>query len=151
MSVLIPKAMISMIVMSKCLAGFNCKYSGGNNCVPTLKKLYEEGKAVLVCPEQLGGLSTPRPASEIQKEKVINIEGTDVTRQYKEGSEKALAIAKKNGCTKAILKANSPACGVGHIYDGTFTHTLTKGNGTFAALLIRNNISCMTEKEGKEE
>jgi uncharacterized protein YbbK (DUF523 family) len=82
-----------MILISACLAGINCKYSGGNNEDAALKKLYLEGKCTAVCPEQLGGLPTPRPSAEIQGDRVINTENVDVTEQYQKGAAAALAQA----------------------------------------------------------
>jgi uncharacterized protein YbbK (DUF523 family) len=129
----------------------NCKYNGGNNTVPTIKQMYEEGRCIAVCPEQLGGLSTPRPSAEIIEEHVINTEGTDVSREYEAGALAALKQALQAGCKEAVLKAYSPSCGCGEIYDGTFTHTKVKGNGIFAGLCIKNGIHCITDVEYKEK
>jgi uncharacterized protein YbbK (DUF523 family) len=136
-----------MILISACLAGVNCKYSGGNNEVPELKKLWEEGKAVLVCPEVMGGLSTPRIPCEIRNGRVYNTEGEDKTENYVRGAEKALKICLENNCRIAVLKANSPSCGPDEIYDGTFTHTKIKGSGIFAAMLKEKGIPCISEKD----
>lgn len=136
-----------MILISACLAGENCKYSGGNNEVPELKKLWEEGKAVLVCPEVMGGLSTPRIPCEIRNGRVYNTEGEDKTENYVRGAEKALKICLENNCRIAVLKANSPSCGPDEIYDGTFTHTKIKGSGIFAAMLKEKSIPCISEKD----
>ena len=136
-----------MILISACLAGVNCKYSGGNNEVPELKKLYEEGKAILVCPEVMGGLSTPRIPCEIRNGRVYNTEGEDKTENYARGAEKALKICLENNCRIAVLKANSPSCGPDEIYDGTFTHTKIKGSGIFAAMLKEKGIPCISEKD----
>lgn len=99
-----------------------------------------------ICPEQLGGLPTPRPASEIIGDKVINNEGTDVTSNYQKGAEEALKIAKLLGIKKALLKAKSPSCGNGKIYDGTFSGTLIDGDGITTKLLKENNIEVITIK-----
>ena len=136
-----------MILISACLAGVNCKYSGGNNEVPELRKLYEEGKAILVCPEVMGGLSTPRIPCEIRNGRVYNTEGKDKTENYVHGAEKALKICLENNCRIAVLKANSPSCGPDEIYDGTFTHTKIKGSGIFAAMLKEKGIPCISEKD----
>ena len=140
-----------MILVSACLAGDNCKYSAGNNLVPEIRDLVLQHKAAAACPEQLGGLPTPRPCSEIINGRVINTEGQDVTEQFMKGAEKALAIYRENHCDKAVLKANSPSCGIHCIYDGTFSHTLIEGKGCFAKLLQENGIACMDEKEFLEE
>ncbi|MBQ9822875.1 MAG: DUF523 domain-containing protein [Solobacterium sp.] len=136
-----------MILMSACLAGIDCKYNGGNNEIPQLKALYEKGEAVLVCPEVMGGLPTPRLSSEIQGNRVYNTAGEDVTAYFVKGAEEALRIARQNGCTLAVLKANSPSCGAGQVYDGTFSHTKIQGDGIFAALCRKEGITCLTEPE----
>lgn len=140
-----------MILISACLAGMNCKYNGANNTVAEIKQMYEEGRCTAVCPEQLGGLSTPRPSAEIQGTRVINTEGADVTKAYETGARKALEQALRAGCQEAVLKAYSPSCGCGEIYDGTFTHSKVKGNGIFADLCIKNGIHCITDVEYKEK
>ena len=93
-----------MILVSGCLIGINCKYSGGNNYDERIFNLVKEGKAIPVCPEQLGGLPTPRSASEINDEKVINKNNEDVTVQYKRGAEETLNLAKKLGIKQVILQ-----------------------------------------------
>lgn len=140
-----------MIIISACLAGVNCKYNGGNNLVPSIQKLVEDGKAVLVCPEQLGGLPTPRISSERKGDRVINQKGEDVTAQFKLGAQKSLEICRQNHCTCAILKAWSPSCGCHGIYDGTFSHTRIPGKGVFAELLAQEGIPCMSDEEWKEK
>lgn len=139
-----------MILVSACLAGKNCKYSGGNNQVDDIRRLYEEGKAVLVCPEQLGGLPTPRACAEITGGRVMNTEGRDVTAEYELGAQKALEICREHHCTMAILKAKSPSCGCNGIYDGTFSHTVVEGKGVFASLLEQEGIECIDEIMFKE-
>lgn len=138
------------ICMSACLAGIPCRMDGKTKTIPALKKLYEEGNVILVCPEQLGGLPTPRPASEIRGERVINTAGADVTEKFHRGAEEAMRIYQENNCTKAILKARSPSCGCGEVYDGTFTHTVIKGNGIFAQKLIDAGIPIETEEKYKK-
>ncbi len=138
-----------MYIISACLAGVNCKYSGGNNKDDRIIKLVKEGKGILVCPEQLGGLSTPRLPSEILDTKrgrmVISTDGEDVTREFIRGAEETLKIAKMMDIKKAILKSRSPSCGYGKIYDGSFTKTLKNGNGFTAELLILNGIEVISE------
>lgn len=136
-----------MILMSACLAGKNCKYSGGNNEIRCLRELYESGKAVLVCPETAGGLPVPRLSSEIRGNKVYNTAGEDVTEFFTRGAQECLRTARENGCTLAVLKARSPSCGCGEIYDGTFSHTVVQGDGIFAALCRREGITCLSEQE----
>lgn len=140
-----------MYIISACLAGVDCKYNGKNNKNDKILKLVEEGKAILVCPEQLGGLSTPRLPSEIVvkdgKKKVLANDGTDVTENFLKGAEETLKIAKMMGINKAILKVRSPSCGYGEIYDGTFSGTTKHGNGVTAELLEKNGIKLYTEED----
>jgi uncharacterized protein YbbK (DUF523 family) len=146
----------SVIIVSACLAGINCKYNGGNNLDERIKKLVKEGKAIPVCPEQLGGCPTPRPAAEISggtgadvldgKCSVIRKNGEDVTRGFLKGAEETLRIARTAGAREAILKARSPSCGSGTIYDGTFSGRTAEGNGVTAELLLRNGIRVLTEE-----
>ncbi|MBR2704884.1 MAG: DUF523 domain-containing protein [Clostridia bacterium] len=133
-----------MILVSGCLVGLNCKYSGGNNYDERILNLVKEGKAIPICPEQLGGLKTPRNPAEIQekdgKRKVITCEGEDVTKEYFRGAEEVFNIAKKLNVKEVILQPRSPSCGKGTIYDGTFSKTKIEGNGIAADLLIKNGI-----------
>ena len=135
------------ILISKCLAGFNCRYDGGNNLVPEIKELADAGLAVTACPEQLGGLPTPRIPSERVGDNVLNREGADVTAEFTAGAEAALRIALEHGCRTAILKSRSPSCGKGCIYNGQFTGELVPGNGVTTDLLLRHGIEVLTEEE----
>ncbi len=138
---------MTKICVSACLAGFRCRYDGKTNEIPEIRKMVEEGTAVPVCPEVWGGLPIPRIPSERVDGHVINREGTDVTEAYMKGSRLALETCLKEGCRTAVLKARSPACGYGKIYDGTFTKTLVNGSGTFAEMLEEHGIEVMTEEE----
>ena len=130
-----------------CLLGENCKYNGKNNYSERVAK-YLEGHAVIpVCPEVLGGLPTPRDPSEIVSGEVINCKGINVDRQFREGAEEALRIAKENGIDLAILQSRSPSCGVKQIYDGSFTGKLIPGQGVFAQLLEKNGFRVMDCEE----
>ena len=133
-----------MILISACLCGVNCKYNGKNNLNEECLELLKRGEAILVCPEQMGGLETPRNPSEIKivngEIKVFMNDGTDVTENYKRGAEEVLKLAKELNVKKAIFRKKSPSCGCGEIYDGTFTNTLTKGNGITTSLLLENSI-----------
>lgn len=135
------------ILVSACLLGVNCKYSGGNNFCENVAALKDRYGLIPVCPEQLGGLPTPRPPAERQGSRVVNREGTDVTAQYQKGAEEALRLAELFGCEAAILKAKSPSCGCGEIYDGTFTGTRVCGNGTAAELFLSCGIRVYTEND----
>ncbi len=133
-------------MVSACLAGTPCRYDGRSNLRPEIAALVESGEAVPVCPEVLGGLPTPRTPSERQGERVVSAKGDDVTGAFSAGAEAALYIAEECGCSAAVLKARSPSCGCGRIYDGTFTHTLIDGDGLFAALLRKKGFQLFTEE-----
>lgn len=133
------------IIVSDCLLGTNCKYNGKNNYNEAIAKLSENYELIPVCPEVFGGLSIPRKTSEIKDKKVIHSDLTDVTNEFIQGATKTLEIAKANDCKIAILKAKSPSCGFGKIYDGTFTSTLVDGNGVTADLLFKNGIVVLNE------
>ncbi|NDV25352.1 DUF523 domain-containing protein [Desulfovibrio sp. JC010] len=134
-----------MYIVSGCLAGLCCRYDGGDNADERVMKLVAQGKAIPVCPEQLGGLTTPRPPCEIVNGKVLSNEKADVTGNFMRGAEEALKLAQLAGSKKAILKARSPSCGIGKIYDGTFSGTLIEGDGLFAAMLRKEGFELETE------
>ena len=100
-----------------------------------------------VCPEQLGGLPTPREPSEQKGKKVVTKLGKDVTKNFKNGAKEVLKLAKRFNIKEAILKQRSPSCGCGQIYDGTFTGTIIKGDGVTAALLKKNRIKIISEED----
>lgn len=129
-----------MILVSACLVGINCKYSGGNNYNEKIFNLVKEGKAIPICPEQLGGLKTPRLPAEIKNECVINKNNEDVTKEFVKGANEVLNLAKELGIKKAVLQPRSPSCGCGRIYSGNFDNTLVDGNGITADLLMKNGI-----------
>ncbi|UTC48442.1 DUF523 domain-containing protein [Treponema vincentii] len=136
-----------MLIVSACLAGFPCRYDGKKAINTAVQQLVKEGKAIPVCPEQLGGLPTPRLPAEMKAGKVISSDGNDVTEAFEKGAAVVLEIAKQYGCTGALLKARSPSCGKGRIYDGSFSGILIEGNGKTADLLMRNGITVTTEEE----
>ena len=138
------------ILVSACLLGDNVKYDGNNNYNQELVDFLKNYEVIKVCPECLGGLTVPRLPSEILHDKVINEEGTDVTKEFNEGAQKTLELAQREDIKIAILKRNSPSCGEGSIYDGTFTHTVTKGDGITTKLLKENGIIVLNEKNYKE-
>ena len=129
-----------MILVSACLLGCACRYDGKSKPYPLAQELAKRGLAVPVCPEQLGGLSTPRNPSERRGERVVMSDGRDVTAEYRRGAEETLRLARLYGCTAAVLKEKSPSCGCGRVYDGTFSGTLTDGDGVTAELLAANGI-----------
>ncbi|MCK8060114.1 MULTISPECIES: DUF523 domain-containing protein [unclassified Fusibacter] len=140
-----------MIIVSACLAGCECRYDGKGQADERVVELISRGEAHPVCPEQLGGLTTPREPCEIRLSKgqvtVVTKDGEDRTSEFRLGAERTLAIAKALGATKAILKAKSPSCGRDMVYDGSFSGTLTGGRGLTADLLMKHGIKVLTEKE----
>ncbi|MBO4293331.1 MAG: DUF523 domain-containing protein [Clostridia bacterium] len=140
-----------MILVSACLAGINCKYNGGNNYNEKIFKMVKNGKAIPVCAEQLGGLTTPRIPAEIKiidgKKHAINKKGQDVTEQFEKGAREILELAKKLEIKQAILQPRSPSCGVGKIYSGNFDGKLIDGNGFLAELLLENGIEVLSVDE----
>lgn len=150
-----------MYLVSECLLGCNCKYNGGNNYSEDVVKFIDGKSYFAVCPETAGGLESPRPPVEqiLQEDgsiKLINSEGLDLSREFKTGASKCLiqsmemAFLRGEKIEGAILKANSPSCGVGQVYDGTFSGTLVQGDGVFAAMLMDMDIPVFTEKNFKE-
>lgn len=145
------------VLVSACLAGRACAYDGSHRAHEAILRLVREGRAVLVCPEEEGGLGTPRPAAEVSggtgddvlagRARVVTDAGADVTGEYLTGARIALDRADEHRCRAAILKARSPACGCGAIYDGTFTGRLTEGDGVTAAALRRAGIDVMTDED----
>ena len=131
------------ILVSACLLGASCRYDGASKGDPRLEALRAQGHTLVpVCPEVLGGLPTPRPPAELQKDgRVVNREGVDVTAEYRSGAERALEIARAHGCTCGVLKERSPSCGSGRVYDGTFTRTLIPGAGAAVSACSRSAVS----------
>lgn len=128
------------ILISACLLGMPCRYDGASKPHPLAETLAAKHQLVPVCPEQLGGLATPRPPAERQGDRVMAQTGTDVTGAYRRGAEAALALCRLLDCRAAVLKERSPSCGHGEIYDGTFSAALTAGDGVTAELLSANGI-----------
>ena len=148
-----------MILISACLAGRNVKYNGSNNAGSWLCEWIERHKeqVLLVCPEVMGGLPTPRLPAEIQfreadsgagpeNRRVFNIAGQDVTEQFLLGAEKVLELVKQHHITSAVMKANSPSCSGFYIYDGTFSGTKVAGQGITAALLMEHGVKVYSEE-----
>lgn len=135
------------LLVSACLLGCACRYDGQSKPCPALLALMERHTLIPVCPEQLGGLSTPRPPAEQREGGVFTQTGDDVTCQYRRGAEEALRLARLYGCTTAVLKERSPSCGSGQIYDGSFSGRLTPGDGVTAALLRANGIVVLGESQ----
>ena len=134
------------LLVSACLLGLCCRYDGQSKADENVLALLKDHTLILVCPEQLGGLPTPRCPCEIRVDRVIAKDGTDRTKEYRKGAEEALRLCRLFSCEAAVLKARSPSCGAGRVYDGTFTGTLSAGNGVTAELLIQNGIPVYTEE-----
>ena len=135
------------ILVSACLLGVNCRYSGKGELCQELQKLMKEHHMIPVCPEQLGGLATPRTPAERVKDRVVTQMGEDVTAQYEKGARETAGLAELFGCRCAVLKERSPSCGSGRIYDGTFSRQLVSGDGTAAALLKERGVRIFGETE----
>ena len=131
------------IMISACLTGKNCKYNGGNNRNEKVVKLMEENDVILVCPEQMGGLPTPRVPSEVRDSVVITRDGRNVDSEFRAGAAKCLEIATQEQPDLIVLQSRSPSCGVKQRYDGTFTGTLTDRAGVTAQLLMENGFKCV--------
>jgi uncharacterized protein YbbK (DUF523 family) len=153
-----------LILVSACLLAVNCRYDGRSCREPALRDLAAQGWVVPICPEVAGGLLVPRPCAEIDgawagldgkavlegRARVMTFEGADVTAHFVAGARVALELAHRLGIRQAILKSDSPSCGVGQIYGGQFEGTLVRGDGVTAALLKRAGIKAITERDLKK-
>ena len=142
------------VLISACLLGKNCRYDEGHSLSNELNEADLDW--IPVCPEEAGGLGTPRPAAEMQEDaekiikskgSIININRQDVTQNFIKGAEESLEMGLMNGVEFAILKSRSPSCGMGQIYDGTFTGTVKQGDGIFAHLCMKAGIACISSDE----
>lgn len=146
-----------MYIISACLLGTNCKYSGGSNETEWVKRFAEEHSICAVCPETLAGLPTPREPCERKDGKVVSKTGIDLTEEFEAGAESAYQVAmdeaevREEKIEGAILKAKSPSCGAGKIYDGTFSHTVISGDGCFAKILNDHGIRIITDEESIDD
>lgn len=135
------------LLISACLLGVCCRYDGASKQYKQVQELMNRHTLIPVCPEQLGGLATPRAPAERQGEFVMTNTGVDVTEAYRRGAEETLRICRLFGCDAAVLKERSPSCGNGESYDGTFSGTLTAGDGVTAELLRQHGIQVFGESE----
>lgn len=138
------------ILVSACLLGKNCKYNGGNNSNQGVLGFIEGHEVIGVCPEQLGGLSTPRLPAEMVEGVVTNKEGVSVDNEFRKGAQEALAVALENKVDLAILQSRSSSCGVKEIYDGSFSGKKIKGQGVFAKLLSARGIKVLDAEDVAE-
>ena len=136
-----------MKLCSACLLGVNCRYNGETKPNQKVIDLANKETLIPVCPEQLGGLPTPRPAAEGKDGQVVTNESIDVTREFIKGAEETLKIAKLYNIKEAVLKQRSPSCGCGQIYDGNFSGIVIKGDGITSKLLKENGINVITEED----
>jgi uncharacterized protein YbbK (DUF523 family) len=136
------------VIVSECLAtGHKCRYSGTDAPNPKVDALVESGEVILVCPEILAGLSTPRDPAEIKNGRVVTEKGEDLTDNFTKGARLVLEICQKHNVSEAILKSKSPSCGSGKTYDGSFSNMLVDGDGITAALLKENGINVISSDE----
>ncbi len=135
------------IMVSACLAGIDCKYNGKNNLNEKVLQLMKEHDVVTICPEQLGGLPTPRVPSEMKDGVVMTRDGQNVDREFRLGAQKALDMALKEQPDLIILQSRSPSCGVRQRYDGSFTGTLIDGSGVTAQLLMEHGFKVVDVEE----
>ena len=135
------------ILVSACLLGCPCRYDGKSKPNDAVLVLMEHHTLIPICPEQMGGLATPRVPAERKDGGVFTERGGDVTEQYRRGAEEALRLAQLYGCKYAILKERSPSCGSGQIYDGSFSRRLIEGDGVTAQLLKAHGITVLGESE----
>jgi len=133
-------------LVSACLCGEKCRYDGKVSISEHIKQLVDEGKAIMVCPEVLGGMSVPRLPCEIKCGIVLNINNENKTDSFQNGAIKVLELAKKYGIKKAILKEKSPSCGSKYIYDGNFNKELIPGEGLTTKLLRKNGIQVISDE-----
>ena len=139
------------LLVSACLLGVMCRYDGQSRPDEKVVGLLKNHVLVPVCPEQLGGLSTPRCPCEIQGDRVMSRDGDDQTAEYEKGAQEALRLCRLFSCEAAVLKAKSPSCGLGCVYDGTFSGTLRPGDGVTAGLLKNSGVPVYTEENLPED
>jgi uncharacterized protein YbbK (DUF523 family) len=135
------------LLVSACLLGVRCNHESGHSRRPAVETLAETHRLVPICPEVCGGLSTPRPAAELVGDRVLNVDGDDVTDAYARGARAAVELAQAVGARRAVLKARSPSCGSAQVYDGTFSRTLRGGEGVTAAALRAAGIDVVSEED----
>ena len=133
------------ILVSACLLGVSCRYDGKSKPHPAVLALQGQHQLIPVCGEIFGGLPTPRTPAERVGGRVLTEDGRDVTQEYHRGAEEVLALARRLDCKVALLKERSPSCGTGEIYDGSFTRTLTAGDGVTAEVLRASGIAVSGE------
>lgn len=134
-------------ICSACLLGIKCRYDGRGKRNKKVINLFKKEILIPVCPEQLGGLTTPREPAEQKGKKVFTKSGKNISENFTKGAKEVLRIAKLYGVKEAILKQKSPSCGCGKIYDGTFSGKTIKGDGVTAALLKKSGVKVIAEED----
>ncbi|QTA86614.1 DUF523 domain-containing protein [Desulfonema magnum] len=135
-----------MIIVSACLIGIACRYDGMSKADEKVIQYIQDKQWIPVCPEQMGGLPTPRERAEIVGNRVLSLSGKDVTEAFEKGAKEILKLTKMACVTEAVLKAMSPSCGCGMVYDGTFSGILRPGSGKTAQILMENGIRVISEE-----
>lgn len=139
------------ILVSACLLGIPCRYDGtGCAVADTIASLLSGHHLIPVCPEQLGGLPTPRDPVELRGGRALTKAGLDVTEAFTKGAAQACSLARLFQCSHAILKEKSPSCGSGYVYDGTFSGAVVQGMGLAAALLRQNGVTVVNEGDAAQ-
>lgn len=134
------------VLVSQCLLGIDCRYDGGSNFCESIARLADLCEVVPVCPEILGGMTTPRLPSERTGGRVVNSAGEDVTACFERGAQQAMRLAEFYGAGYAVLKQSSPSCGSATVYDGTFSGRKIPGRGVMAELFEKRDIRIFDEK-----
>jgi len=135
------------LLVSACLLGTRCNHEAGHSRRAAVEALADAHRLVPVCPEVCGGLPTPRPAAERVGDRVVNVDGMDVTAAYQRGARAAVELALAVGARRAVLKARSPSCGAHQVYDGSFSRTLRDGEGVTAAALRAAGVEVLSEED----
>jgi uncharacterized protein YbbK (DUF523 family) len=134
------------LLVSACLLGTACNHEGKHSRRATVEALTQTYRVFPICPEVCGGLSTPRPAAERVGDRVVNVDGDDVTDAYARGARTAVELARAVGASRAVLKARSPSCGSASVYDGSFSRTLRTGAGVTAEALLAAGVEVVDEE-----
>jgi uncharacterized protein YbbK (DUF523 family) len=138
------------ILVSACLLGLDCRYKGDNKYSEKVAALSENHNLIPICPEQMGGMSTPRDPVERVGGKAMDITGRDVTEQFQKGAEEAAKLARQFHCKAAVLKSKSPSCGMGLIHDGSFSGGLVRGIGFTAEKLFSEGVEIFSEENAEK-
>lgn len=134
-------------LVSACLMGLKCRYDGGAQRCPGIEALMDRLELIPVCPEQIGGLPTPRSPAERRGDRVFSRDGADVTGAFRRGADETCRLADLYGAKYALLKQRSPSCGCGRIYDGSFTGVVVPGFGMTAEKLIEMGLEVFSEEK----